>query len=166
MHPVVQDVLKKQLRRKPAPFKPGDTVRVLQKIKEGDKERQQAFEGVVIAMKGHGAGLRFTVRKISYGVGVEKTFYYHSPLIKEIRVVRSGRVRRAKLYYLRGKLSKKSARIEEGKRLEATAAESIEKEPLQETPKEGEAGEASQKESGQQPPDAAKQPEGAASASS
>lgn len=162
MHPVVQDVLKKQLRRKPAPFKPGDTVRVLQKIKEGDKERQQAFEGVVIAMKGHGAGLRFTVRKISYGVGVEKTFFYHSPLIKEIRVVRSGRVRRAKLYYLREKLSKKSARIEEGKRLEAAAAESVEQEP----PKEAEAGAASRKESDQQTPAAAEQPEGTAGASS
>ncbi len=88
----------------------GDTVKVVVKIKEGDKERLQAFEGVVIARKNGGIRETFTVRKISYGVGVEKTFPIHSPKIATIEVVRKGKTRRAKLYYVRG-LTGKAAKV-------------------------------------------------------
>jgi large subunit ribosomal protein L19 len=91
-------------------FKAGDNVRVHVKIKEGDKERVQAYEGVVIGIHRAGAGSTFTVRKISYGVGVERVFPYSSPHIDKIEVIQTGRVRRAKLYYLRD-LSGKKARI-------------------------------------------------------
>lgn len=92
-------------------FKSGDTVKVYQKIKEGDKERIQVFEGVVIARKGSGLRSSFTVRKNSYGVGVEKTFLVNSPLIDKIELLYRGKVRRAKLYYLRKKKGKE-AKIE------------------------------------------------------
>ena len=104
------------IRKGVVPFRVGDTVKVSLKIKEGEKERIQAYEGVVTAIQGSGSKLRFTVRKISYGVGVEKAFYYQSPMIKEVKTTRSGKVRRAKLFYLRGKLNKKDARIQESKR--------------------------------------------------
>jgi large subunit ribosomal protein L19 len=93
-------------------FKPGDTVRVHVRVIEGEKERIQAFEGVVIARKGGAHRETFTVRKISYGIGVERIFPLHSPMIDRIDVVRQGRVRRAKLYYLRGKKGR-AARIRE-----------------------------------------------------
>ncbi len=93
-------------------FAPGDTVRVMVKVKDGERERIQAYEGVVIARDGGGLNESFTVRKISYGEGVERVFPVHSPLIDAIEVVRRGRVRRAKLYYLRGRRGK-SARIPE-----------------------------------------------------
>jgi large subunit ribosomal protein L19 len=93
-------------------FDPGDTVRVMVRVKEGDKERLQAFEGVCIARRGGGINETFTVRKISAGVGVERIFPLHSPAIAEIVVVREGRVRRAKLYFLR-RLAGKAARIRE-----------------------------------------------------
>jgi large subunit ribosomal protein L19 len=89
-------------------FRPGDTVKVYFRIKEGDKERIQPFEGVVIRKRGSGTGATFTVRKISYGVGVERTFPLHSPLIEKIEVLRRGKVRRARLYYLREKIGKKA----------------------------------------------------------
>ena len=92
-------------------FHPGDTVKVSCKIKEGEKERIQAFEGVVLARRGHGREATFTVRKISFGVGVERIFPLHSPLVDRIEVLSRGKVRRAKLYYLR-KLFGKKARIE------------------------------------------------------
>ncbi len=95
-------------------FRPGDTVRVAVRVQEGQKQRIQAFEGVCIARRGGGVSESFTVRKISAGVGVERIFPLHSPNIAEIKVVRRGRVRRAKLYYLR-KLSGKAARIRERK---------------------------------------------------
>jgi len=98
-------------------FRPGDTVAVHYKIKEGERERIQVFEGVVIAKKGGGARETFIVRKVSYGVGVERIFPLHSPLIDKIEVKRQGKVRRAKLYYLRG-LSKKASRIKERSRLD------------------------------------------------
>lgn len=91
-------------------FEIGDTVKVVVKIKEGDKERLQAFEGVVIAKKNGGIRETFTVRKISYGVGVEKTFPLHSPKIATIEVVRKGKPRRAKLYYVR-ELTGKAAKV-------------------------------------------------------
>ena len=101
-----------QLKEKIPQFKPGDTIRVHLKIKEGEKERIQIFEGVVIAKKHGGVRETFTVRKVSFGIGVERIFPLHSPLIKKIDVKRKGKVRRAKLYYLR-KLKGKAARIKE-----------------------------------------------------
>ena len=90
----------------------GDTVRVDVKIREGDRERIQAFEGTVIAKRGSGVAETFTVRRVSYGVGVEKVFPLHSPIIEKIETVRAGKVRRAKLYYLRDRVGK-SAKIKE-----------------------------------------------------
>ena len=101
----------KALRATP-PFQPGDTLRVNVKIKEGERERIQAFEGVCIARQGSGLNEAFTVRKISYGEGVERVFPIYSPLVDSVAVVRKGKVRRAKLYYLRGRTGK-SARISE-----------------------------------------------------
>lgn len=101
-----------QLRTDIADFRPGDTVRVAVKIVEGDKERIQAFEGVVIRKTRGGNRATFTVRKVSYGIGVERTFPLHSPRIDKVHVVTRGHVRRAKLYYLRD-LSGKAARIQE-----------------------------------------------------
>ena len=98
--------------RKIPEFQPGDTVRVNVKIKEGERERVQAYEGVCIARSGAGLNQSFTVRKISYGEGVERVFPVMSPMIDSIKVVRRGKVRRAKLYYLRGRRGK-SARIVE-----------------------------------------------------
>ena len=96
------------------PFRAGDTVRVNVRVKEGEKERIQAFEGVCIAKRGAGVSETFTVRKISNGVGVERIFPLHSPMLESINVVRRGRVRRAKLFYLRN-VTGKSARIKEKK---------------------------------------------------
>lgn len=91
---------------------PGDTVRVSAKVVEGDKERTQVFQGVVIRLRNSGAGSSFTVRRVTYGVGVERTFPLYSPRVEKVEVVRRGKTRRAKLYYLRG-LSAKAARIKE-----------------------------------------------------
>ena len=93
-------------------FRPGDTIRVHVKIKEGDKERLQAFEGTVIARKNTGLGETVTVRKVSFGQGVERIFPIHAPVVDRIDVIRTGRVRRAKLYYLRS-LKGKAARLRE-----------------------------------------------------
>ncbi len=93
-------------------FAPGDTVKVNVKIKEGEKERIQAFQGVVISKRGGGTRATFTVRKVSYGIGVERIFLLHSPVIEKIEVIFHGRVRRSKIYYLR-KLRGKAARIKE-----------------------------------------------------
>jgi large subunit ribosomal protein L19 len=93
-------------------FRPGDTVRVMVRVREGDKERLQAFEGVCIGRRGAGVSATFTVRKVSAGVGVERIFPLHSPSVADIALVRRGRVRRAKLYYLK-KLSGKASRIKE-----------------------------------------------------
>lgn len=97
-------------------FRPGDTIRVMVKVSEGDKERLQAFEGVCIARRGSGISETFTVRKVAAGVGVERIFPLHSPTIASIELVRKGRVRRAKLYYLR-RLAGKAARIKERREL-------------------------------------------------
>ena len=91
---------------------PGDTVKVSARIIEGEKERTQVFQGVVINVRHGGVGANFTVRRVAYGVGVERTFPLYSPLVEKVEVVRHGKVRRAKLYYLRG-LSAKKARIKE-----------------------------------------------------
>ncbi|MBQ8494557.1 MAG: 50S ribosomal protein L19 [Clostridia bacterium] len=90
----------------------GDTVRVGVKIKEGNHERIQNFEGTVIAMRGTGVGKTFTVRRVSYGVGVERVFPFHSPNVAEVKVIRYGKVRRAKLYYLRDRVGK-AAKVKE-----------------------------------------------------
>ena len=103
-------------------FEPGDTVKVHTKVVEGDSERIQIFDGVVIARRGSGASETFTVRKISYGVGVERVFPVHSPRIDKIEVVKSGKGRRAKLFYLR-ELKGKAARLQEVKRKEEAASE-------------------------------------------
>ncbi len=112
MDSILSSVEKDYLRTDIPEFRPGDTVVVNVKIKEGDKERVQAFEGVVIRKRGGGTGATFTVRKVSYGIGVERTFPLHSPSIESIVVKARGRVRRARLYYLRG-LKGKKARIKE-----------------------------------------------------
>ncbi len=105
--------LEKEMMRLDLPhFIPGDTVKVHVKIKEGEKERIQAFQGVVISKRKGSTNASFTVRKVSYGVGVERIFPLHSPIIDRIEVITKGRVRRAKIYYLR-KLRGKAARIKE-----------------------------------------------------
>ena len=112
-------------------FAPGDTVKVSNKVVEGDRERTQAFQGVVIRVRRGGAGASFTVRRVAYGVGVERTFLLNSPLVEKVEIVRHGKVRRAKLYYLRG-LSAKASRIKEkrvGREKEAQEAEPEEMAP-------------------------------------
>ncbi|HDM09455.1 MAG: 50S ribosomal protein L19 [Deltaproteobacteria bacterium] len=109
----VMDILEKEQMRTDIPsFREGDTVRVHARIREGEKERIQVFEGVVIRKRNGKTGATFTVRKVSYGIGVERIFPLHSPLIDKIEVVTRGKVRRSRLYYLRG-LRGKAARIKE-----------------------------------------------------
>ena len=111
-HKLIEAVTKSQLRTDLPSFRPGDTLRVHVRIIEGSRERIQIFEGVVIKRRGGGISETFTVRKISSGVGVERTFPLHTPKIEKIEVKRRGKVRRAKLYYLRS-LRGKAARIQE-----------------------------------------------------
>ncbi|WP_088041245.1 50S ribosomal protein L19 [Bacillus sp. EAC] len=112
MQSLINEITKEQLRTDLPAFRPGDTVRVHVKVVEGTRERIQLFEGVVIKRRGGGISETFTVRKISYGVGVERAFPLHTPKIAKLDVVRRGKVRRAKLYYLRA-LTGKKARIKE-----------------------------------------------------
>ncbi|WP_026585558.1 50S ribosomal protein L19 [Bacillus sp. J33] len=112
MHKLISEITKEQLRTDLPSFRPGDTVRVHVSIVEGNRERVQVYEGVVIKRRGGGISETFTVRKISYGVGVERTFPVHTPKIAKLEVIRRGKVRRAKLYYLRN-LRGKKARIKE-----------------------------------------------------
>jgi large subunit ribosomal protein L19 len=109
---IIDEINAEQLNNDIPEFSPGDTIVVSVKVKEGNRERLQAFEGVCIAIRNRGLNSAFTVRKISHGTGVERVFQTHSPLIDSIRVRRRGDVRRAKLYYLRGREGK-SARIKE-----------------------------------------------------
>lgn len=109
---LITNLEQEQLRNDIPAFRPGDTVRVSVKVVEGGKERIQQYEGVCIKRQGAGVRETFTVRRISYGVGVERTFPVHSPRLAQIQVVRKGKVRRAKLYYLRN-LTGKAARIKE-----------------------------------------------------
>ncbi|MEN9819207.1 MAG: ribosomal protein [Gemmatimonadota bacterium] len=120
MHPFIE-TQKEWLKDNIPPFRPGDTVRVSVRVKEGDKERLQAFEGVCIARRGGGVSETFTVRKMSNGVGVERIFPLHSPMVADIAVVRRGVVRRAKLYYLRD-VTGKAARIKERKTVRPAAS--------------------------------------------
>ena len=112
MHPFIET--QKEWLKVVPPFRAGDTVKVNVRVKEGEKERIQAFEGVCIARKGAGVSATFTVRKISNGIGVERIFPLHSPMLESINVMRRGRVRRAKLFYLR-ELTGKATRIKEKK---------------------------------------------------
>lgn len=115
MNPLIQSLTEGQLRSDIPEFRAGDTVRVHAKVVEGTRERIQIFEGVVISRKGQGISEMYTVRKISGGTGVERTFPIHTPRVDKIEVVRYGKVRRAKLYYLRA-LQGKAARIKEIRR--------------------------------------------------
>ncbi len=112
MSNIIQELENEQIKQDLPEFLPGDTLEVQVRVKEGNRERLQAFEGVVIAKRNRGMNSSFTLRKVSYGEGVERVFQTHSPLIAKISVKRRGAVRRAKLYYLRAR-SGKSARIKE-----------------------------------------------------
>lgn len=112
MNPLIEAITNEQLRDDIPDFRPGDSVRVHAKIVEGSRERIQIFEGIVIKRRGQGISETYTVRKVSNGVGVERTFPVHSPRVAKLEVTRQGRVRRAKLYYLRN-LTGKAARISE-----------------------------------------------------
>lgn len=114
---LIDIVEKSQLRQGIPDFGPGDNVRVHVKVIEGGRERTQVFDGIVLGRKGRGATETFTVRKLSSGIGVERTFPVHSPNIEKIEVIREGRVRRAKLYYLRERVGK-AARVREKRREE------------------------------------------------
>jgi large subunit ribosomal protein L19 len=111
-NPIIQQIENEQINKELPAFGPGDTVVVQVKVKEGNRERLQAFEGVVIGKRNRGLNSAFTVRKISHGVGVERTFQSYSPLVESVEVKRRGAVRQAKLYYLR-ELQGKAARIKE-----------------------------------------------------
>lgn len=115
MNKIIEAINQENVKKEIPAFNVGDTVKVMIKVIEGDRERLQAFEGTVIARKNGGISETFTVRRLSFGVGVEKTFPIHSPKVADIQVVRQGKVRRAKLYYLRERTGK-AARVKEVKR--------------------------------------------------
>ena len=112
MSKIIDAINQENLKKSVPEFSVGDTVKVMIKVIEGDRERLQAFEGIVIARKNGGISETFTVRRLSFGVGVEKTFPVHSPKVADIQVVRKGKVRRAKLYYLRERTGK-AAKVKE-----------------------------------------------------
>ena len=116
MSEIIRSIEKAQLRTDLPAFNIGDTVRVFVKVVEGSRERLQAFEGTVIAKRNGSVRETFTVRRVSYGIGVERTFPLHSPRVDRLEIIRRGKVRRAKLYYLRG-LQGKAAKIKEAKRV-------------------------------------------------
>lgn len=137
---IIKSIEHEQLKDKVPVLDVGNTVRVHAKIKEGNRERIQVFEGIIIKKQGGGLNETFTVRKISYGVGVEKTFLLHSPMVEKVEVVRVGKARRAKLYYLRDRVGK-SARTKEkiGARIETkemVIKENIEEAPVEEVKEE------------------------------
>jgi large subunit ribosomal protein L19 len=109
----IEKINQEQLKKEIAEFRVGDTVKVHTRFIEGDKERVQLFAGIVIARKGYGINEAFTVRKISYGEGVERVFPLHSPKVAKIEVTKAGRVRRARLHYLRGRLGKEAMTVKE-----------------------------------------------------
>lgn len=122
MHPVIRQLEQEQIKKDIPVFKVGDTVRLSVKVEEGDKTRTQSFEGVVIRRRGSGVRENFTVRRISFGEGVERSFPLHSPTVQKIEIVRSGKVRRSKLYYLRNQAGKKGRIEEEQSRDEAQSS--------------------------------------------
>ena len=108
---VIEKIQQEQLRTDIGPFKVGDTIKVFSRIKEADRERVQMFSGIVINKQGRGINETFTVRRISYGEGVERIFPLHSPFIQKVEVERAGNVRRAKLYYLRKRIGKTATKV-------------------------------------------------------
>ena len=137
---IIKSIEHEQLKNKIPDLHVGDTIKVHQRIKEGNRERIQVFEGIVIKKQGGGVNATFTVRRVAYGVGVEKTFLIHSPMVEKIEVVRVGKARRAKLYYLRDRVGK-SAKTKEnlGARIEnkeITLKEELAEEPVQEVVEE------------------------------
>ena len=140
MNRIIDDINKEQMARELPEFAPGDTITVNVKVREGNRERLQAFEGVVIAIRNRGLNSAFTVRKMSHGTGVERVFQTHSPLIDSVKVKRRGDVRQAKLYYLREREGK-SARIREKlakRELERAVVQEVEQEVEQESEREAE----------------------------
>ena len=137
---IIKSIEHEQLKNKIPELKVGNTVRVHVRIKEGNKERIQVFEGIIIKVQGGGVNRSFTVRKISYGVGVEKTFLVHSPLVEKVELVRVGKARRARLFYLRDRLGKAAKTKEQvGARIEnreITIKEDLVEEPAVEEAKE------------------------------
>ena len=133
---IIKSIEHEQLKSKIPELKVGNTVKVHVRIKEGNKERIQVFEGIIIKKQGGGVNATFTVRKISYGVGVEKTFLVHSPLVEKVELVRVGKARRAKLYYLRDRVGKSAKTKEQiGARIEnkeITVKEELVEEPVAE----------------------------------
>lgn len=116
---IIKSIEHEQMKNAIPDLKVGDTVRVHQRIKEGNRERIQVFEGIIIKKQGGGLNATFTVRRVAYGCGVEKTFLIHSPMVEKIEVVRVGKARRAKLYYLRDRLGKAAKTKEDiGARIE------------------------------------------------
>ena len=137
---IIKSIEHEQLKNKIPELKVGNTVKVHVRIKEGNKERIQVFEGIIIKVQGGGVNQTFTVRKTSYGVGVEKTFLVHSPLVEKVELVRVGKARRAKLYYLRDRVGKAAKTREQiGARIEdkeITIKEAIVEEPVEEVKEE------------------------------
>ena len=133
---IIKSIEHEQLKNKIPELKVGNTVRVHVRIKEGNKERIQVFEGIIIKVQGGGVNQSFTVRKISYGVGVEKTFLVHSPLVEKVELVRVGKARRARLFYLRDRIGKAAKTKEQvGARIEdkeITIKEELVEEPVEE----------------------------------
>ena len=140
---IIKSIEREQLKTRIPDLKVGDTVRVHQRIKEGNRERIQVFEGIIIKKQGGSVNATFTVRRIAYGVGVEKTFLLHSPLVEKVEVVRVGKARRAKLYYLRDRVGKAAKTKENiGAKIETkykdlkeeTVEEQVSEEPVSEEP--------------------------------
>lgn len=130
---IIKSIEHEQLKNKVPALKVGDTVRVHQRIKEGNRERIQVFEGIIIKKQGGGINATFTVRKIAYGVGVEKTFLLHSPMMEKVELVRVGKARRAKLYYLRDRVGK-AAKTKENTGARIENKEIVIKEDIAEVP--------------------------------
>ena len=138
---IIKSIEHEQLKNRIPDLKVGDTVRVHQRIKEGNRERIQVFEGIIIKKQGGSVNATFTVRRIAYGVGVEKTFLVHSPLVEKVEVVRVGKARRAKLYYLRDRVGKAAKTKENtGARIEnkeiTVKEELVEEVPVEAAPEE------------------------------
>lgn len=122
MNPIIKEITAPQLKSNIPAFKVGDGVRVHTKVREGDKERIQVYSGIVIARKGHGIHETFTVRRISYGEGVERVFPVNSPMIDKIEVERESQAMRARLYYLRDRVGKKAVQVKEKRMAESMGA--------------------------------------------
>lgn len=135
---IIKSIEHEQMKNKIPVLNVGDTVKVHVRVKEGNRERIQVFEGIIIKVQGRGVNQTFTVRRISYGVGVEKTFLVHSPAVEKVEVVRVGKVRRARLFYLRDRVGKAAKTKEKvGARIETkevTIKEELKEEPVSEAP--------------------------------